>query len=116
MYLSRLILDPKSREVRRDLANCHEMHRTLLKGFPETPEGVSDPRNYFGVLFRVESDRRTGLPKVYVQSTFEPDWSKLPKNYLADMDDNPVSKSVLHQYERLQAGTVLHLYSKPIRL
>lgn len=112
MYLSRLILNPKSREVRRDLANCHEMHRTLLRAFTEVPAGVSDPRSYFEVLYRVETDRKTGLPRVYIQSACLPDWSRLPESYFADVAENPASKPVLRQYEELQVGTVLSFVLK----
>ena len=34
MYLSRLILNPRSRRVQRELAEPYEMHRSLMKAFP----------------------------------------------------------------------------------
>ncbi len=43
MYLSRLILNPRSRAVRRDLADCHSMHRTVMSGFPNV-EAAGDAR------------------------------------------------------------------------
>ena len=61
MYLSRLLLNPRSRQVRSELARPYEMHRTLLRAFPNgkvhtgrTEEDAS------GLLFRVEEDARTG--------------------------------------------------------
>ncbi|MBX5446264.1 type I-E CRISPR-associated protein Cas6/Cse3/CasE, partial [Sphaerobacter sp.] len=33
MYLSRLILNPRSRDVRRDLADCQQLHRSVMSGF-----------------------------------------------------------------------------------
>jgi hypothetical protein len=35
MYLSRLILNPRSRAVQRDLASPYDLHRTVMSGFPE---------------------------------------------------------------------------------
>ena len=35
MYLSRLILNPRSRQVRNELADPYEMHRTVCKAFPD---------------------------------------------------------------------------------
>mgnify|MGYP002136949035 FL=1 len=36
MFLSKLILNPKSREARRDLANPYDLHRTLARAFAPT--------------------------------------------------------------------------------
>ncbi len=71
MYLSRLILNPRNRQVRSELACPYEMHRTLAHAFAED---YADER----VLYRVDAERRTGVPTVLVQSLTEPDWSVLP--------------------------------------
>lgn len=71
MYLSRLILNPHNRGVQRELANPYELHRTLMTAFPE------ELPNHERVLFRVETDRTTGVPAVLVQSHLEADWGKL---------------------------------------
>ncbi|MCR4424953.1 MAG: type I-E CRISPR-associated protein Cas6/Cse3/CasE [Firmicutes bacterium] len=109
MYLSRLILDARSREVRRDLSDCHDMHRTLLRAFGEArgPDGGS--RNSFGILYRLETDRQTGCPKVYVQSAERPDWTRLPSGYLmGDCDvENPACKELSRAYAQLHTGMVL---------
>ncbi|MER3437012.1 MAG: type I-E CRISPR-associated protein Cas6/Cse3/CasE, partial [Chloroflexota bacterium] len=34
LYLSRLILNPRNREVRRDLADCQRLHQRIMTGFP----------------------------------------------------------------------------------
>ena len=73
MYLSRLILNPRHRRVQRELANPYELHRTLMRGFPDGLETLNDER----VLFRVEVEPRTGVPVVLVQSLNQPDWSWL---------------------------------------
>jgi CRISPR system Cascade subunit CasE len=35
VYLSRLLLDPRSQHVRRDIADCHQLHRTIMSAFPD---------------------------------------------------------------------------------
>ena len=53
MFLSRLLLNPMSREVRRDLANAYELHRTLMQAYPHERDS-SGPAE---LLFRVEPSR-----------------------------------------------------------
>ncbi|GIK40706.1 MAG: CRISPR-associated endoribonuclease Cse3 [Chloroflexota bacterium] len=86
MYLSQLILNPRSRQVRSEVSQPYEMHRTLLKAFPDQAEGGPGR-----VLFRLESqDQAThaGL-KVLVQSDREPDWRCLAEksDYLVQSPD-----------------------------
>src|SRR5262249_44669039 len=69
MFLSRLCLNGRSRQVRRDLAQPYEMHRTLWRGFP-----AHDPGR---ILFRVDSDRTGMRPAVLVQSDNRPEWEAL---------------------------------------
>ncbi len=76
LYLSRLILNSRNREVRKDLADCHKLHQRIMTGFP-TADGAS-PRAEFGVLYRPEVDSRSGIVSVLVQSLHVPDWSRLP--------------------------------------
>jgi len=72
MYLSRLILNPTNRRVQRELANPYELHRTLMRAFPDDlKEG--DER----VLFRVDADPRSGALTLLMQSWDAPDWSWL---------------------------------------
>jgi CRISPR system Cascade subunit CasE len=90
MLLSRLILNPRSREARRDAASAYDLHRTLARGF-ETHEG-ENYRARHGVLFRVEPPSRqhpSRGPVVLVQSQTEPDWSRLPEDYLLDAEARP---------------------------
>lgn len=75
MYLSRLVLNPRSRAVRHDLADCHELHRTIMRAFPSEPGDNGSVRAQFGVLYRVESLRE--MPAVLVQSQENPNWSVL---------------------------------------
>ena len=43
MYLSRLKLDTRSPQVRRDLSDSYDMHRTLVRAFVDDP-GQTPPR------------------------------------------------------------------------
>lgn len=71
MYLSRMILNPRARRVQRELANIYQLHRSLMRSFPDDlpPEER--------VLFRVDVDARTGVPTVLLQSHTRPDWAWL---------------------------------------
>ena len=79
MYLSKLLLNPRSREARRDLALPYELHRTLARAF-STAEG-QDYRAAHNVLFRLEPTMPSQLPTVLVQSTNVPNWAALPLDY-----------------------------------
>ena len=93
MYLSRLILNPRTRRVQKEIADPYQMHRSLMNGFPDDlAEG--DER----VLFRLESHPRTGDLTLLVQSLTLPNWSWLAepgaRGYLLPVDvPNPAVKS-----------------------
>ncbi|HNY49010.1 MAG TPA: type I-E CRISPR-associated protein Cas6/Cse3/CasE, partial [Smithella sp.] len=109
LYLSRLILDLNCRQVRSELAQPYEMHRTLMHAFDGYPicDGES-PREKFNVLFRADVDDQNGRAVVYVQSVVEPDWSYLDtcKNYLLSEEgiSNPAYKNVALSYLGLRKG------------
>lgn len=71
MYLSRLVLNPRSHQVAQELAEPYEMHRTVLRAFPA--HLPADER----VLFRVDDAPQFDAPLLLVQSIYEPDWSFL---------------------------------------
>lgn len=78
LYLSRLILNPRSRRVQKELANPYELHRSLMRSFPKAlPAGER-------VLFRVELDEDTGIPTVLLQSRTRPDWAWLTEDGARD--------------------------------
>jgi len=110
IYLSRLLLDPLRRPVRRDLADCHQLHRTLLRAFPKAPAGAP-AREHVGLLYRTEPyERHPRLIRVLVQSAVEPDWSDLPPDYLGPSPDerpNPALRTVDEAYGRISAGMQL---------
>ena len=92
MYLSRLILNPRSRSVQRDLASPYQMHRTVMRAFPGR-EALTGER----ILFRVEDHPSLGLPTLLVQSLIRPDWSwmreEASQGYLWQSgDENPAVK------------------------
>lgn len=71
MYLSRLILNPRSRRVQRELEEPYEMHRSILRAFPAALRG--DER----VLFRADELPKYNAPALLVQSVNMPDWTWL---------------------------------------
>lgn len=102
MYYSRLILNPRSRKVQRDLSDPYELHRTILHGFPIGKVEVDRTTDEAaGVLYRVDPHPQSGLPTLLVQSQVAPDWSFLQsadvQHYLYLLDpyqeeENPVVK------------------------
>lgn len=117
VILSRLILNTRSREVRRDLADIQQLYRTVMSVFPQLPPDCQDPRHAFGVLFYLEADGR-GIPKLLVQSQAPPDWTKLPASYLDSSEfANPDTKDISTAYSALAPGTVLRfrLRANPTR-
>lgn len=79
MFLSKVLVDPMSMAFRKDYADVHDMHRTLMSRFPEAPHDVP-ARKHHGLLWRVDGQDR-GLV-MYVQSRERPDWGSLPEGYL----------------------------------
>jgi CRISPR system Cascade subunit CasE len=82
MYLSQLLLNPRSRQVRVDLADRYELHRTILNAFPET---LPDDER---VLYRVEEGTLEPIIRLLVQSQTTPNWEAIPRlrgNYLLDV-------------------------------
>lgn len=119
MYLSRLMLNPKSRAVLRDLADSQELHRTVMSAFPPIDQPGDGARERFGVLHRLELDHRRAHLILYVQSLEPPDWSGLPSDYLLSAPglENPATKSVAGAYRSLEPGAVLsfRLKANPTR-
>ncbi len=84
MYLSRLLLNPRSRQVQRETADLYQRHRTIMGAFPKTLS--TDER----VLHRLETNPRTGQMMLLVQSQTMPEWGYLTdKSYL--LPDDPFS-------------------------
>jgi CRISPR system Cascade subunit CasE len=91
IYLSRLILNPRSPQVQAELREPYQMHRTLSKAFGDGPGEWQSAR----ILFRV--DELCGRPAVIVQSRTQPDWSRLSvsSGYLfADPEMKEINPSI----------------------
>ena len=77
LVLSQLTLNLSQRDVRRDLGNAYDMHRTLAKAFADGP--TSKVRQF---LWRLEPSRSAESPQLLVQSESDLVWSALPLDYL----------------------------------
>jgi len=122
LYLSRLLLNARSRQVWSELASPYEMHRTLMHAFEGyLADSKERGREKVGMLFRAEADEQEHHVVVYVQSLVEPDWSFLEhlKGYVLDTPDRSgVSvKDVSGAYATLQDGQTLsfRLRANPTR-
>lgn len=71
MWLSKLVLNPRSKAARRDLANPYEMHRTLSWAVAEALRARRER-----LLWRMEPVR-FGSPVVLVQTLTKPDWTQV---------------------------------------
>lgn len=105
MFLSKLILNHRNRDVRRDLADCHNLHRSVMSAFPHL--NSPSARDELAVLHRLEVNLRSGALVVFVQSAAEPDWNQLPSGYLLEAEDNPACKPINGSYSALRDGQQL---------
>ena len=87
LYLSRLLLNPHSRQVQNELAQPYEMHRTILRAFPDREEGGPGR-----VLFRVDMKSDSSRLVLLVQSDKEPKWDKITKQHLDYLAEEPDHK------------------------
>ena len=73
MYLSKLLFDPLKRQVRKELANRYELHRTLYAQF----DGIN--KSDVGLLYRVEMGNPNQMEPILmlVQTQVEPDWQAM---------------------------------------
>lgn len=76
LYLSRLVLDPRDRAARRDVANPYAMHQTLARVFAEHPD--APPARF---LWRLEPGGPFDPPIVLIQSAQAGNWERLPPRY-----------------------------------
>ena len=110
MYLSRLVINPRNPKARRDLGDVHQMHRTIMSAFPQVEE-PEEARAHLAVLYRLDTDQRSGRTTLLVQSGEEPpDWNGLPPGYLFDLGGewvNPATKSMSDALAALREGQVL---------
>lgn len=80
MFLSKLTLNHRSPAFLRDIADVHDMHRTVMSGYPDSPP-TATYRHTHGVLWRIDI-HSGGQVIQYVQSHTAPDWANLPEGLL----------------------------------
>lgn len=73
MYLSKFTLDPKHSQVRRDLGDPYEMHRTFARAF--APDGRTPPDRFLWRAERKAGEKHSSV--VLVQSERPGDWGCL---------------------------------------
>ena len=73
MYLSQLTLDPRHRQVRRDLANRYDLHATLCWSFADQQQARP--------LWRMELARPGEPPRLLVQSLVPPRWERIAERH-----------------------------------
>lgn len=107
MYLTRLTLDPRSAQARRDLGDAYEMHRTLSRVFADEQA----PASRF--LWRLEaSGNAWSTPTLLVQAASEGNWSVL-QALLATCWE-PQSKSLaLRQWLESDISYRFRLFANP---
>lgn len=107
MNLSRLVLNPLSRDVARAITDVQRMHQLVMSSFDSALGGEGRARH--SVLYRLETDPQAGALVLYVQSASSPDWSRLPEGVLVSLDDdaNPRTRA-LSEIDLVAAGKTAH--------
>ena len=107
IYLTKMVLNPKCPNVRRDLGNPQELHKTVSSAFPKVENQAhlkqherETPRNQFNILHRLEVDKQRGVAVLLVQSIAQPDWSFLDSDYAVELK----CRTVHEQYENIENG------------
>ncbi|GAA5056274.1 CRISPR system Cascade subunit CasE [Thermocatellispora tengchongensis] len=98
LWLTRIRLNPWSREVHRDVQDVTALHRTLMRLFPSNLG--EEARREAGLLFRYE--RRDREHVVLLQSALRPTLDRLPDQY-----GEALTKSLAPLLDRLHKGTVV---------
>ena len=92
LYVSRLWLNPRSRQAMAEVANPYNLHRTLTRA-------LSDGEEYLlaRLLFRVEDRMESRTPWLLVQTLCPPDWGYLaehPGYLLRPVEEKSVEPAV----------------------
>lgn len=107
IYLTKMILNPRSKQVRVEVGNPQQLHKTISNGFPPI-ENLPDakhherktPRNEYNILHRLDIDRHRGKAFLLVQSQHEPDWNFLNGDYADEIE----TKNVGENYQAIKNG------------
>lgn len=101
MFLHRIHLDPRCREVRRDLSDPYQLHSTLCRAF-STPDRKC-PEGVFLWRFEPETDP-SGYPRVLVQSAAAPHWDGIGVEGWLMKADPAVDLVLRLRLDQLQPG------------
>lgn len=108
LFLSRLVLDGRSRRARKLLADPSALYGELLNAFPGAiaHHGGAAPADRRGLLFRIEPELANQPPTLLVQSAEAPDWSLLQGQgeRLFDLRRPPETKPL---HPNLEPGDIL---------
>lgn len=102
MLLSRIHLDPRCKEARRDLADPYQLHSTLCRAF-STPDMKCPPGTF---LWRLEPETNTvGFPRIVLQSEREPNWAGIDVSSWMAACDPPIDLEQKLGLDALRAGS-----------
>lgn len=111
IYLTKMILNPRCPQVRRDIGNPQDLHRTISNAFPELAAVDGAPREKYNILHRLDIDRRRGSASLLIQSTEEPAWGHLDPDYAIERE----TRTIDEQYAAIKDGRKLmfRLHANP---
>ena len=108
MYRSLLVLDLKHPSVRQALSNCQDMHRNLMKAFPEEQSSREEGQILYRQMTILER------PMLFVLSRDLPDWSQV-KGMDAPLDRPPISLERLENKLTVNSVFRFSLLSSPCK-
>ena len=111
MYLSKLILNPRSRQVQKELGNLYELHRSLMRSFPDNTS-----REKAALLYRLDTRREafsTGI-SILAQSKIKPQWDFLAERNGYLLSSPPAVKEI-HADASLKGAFRFYLRANPTR-
>ena len=120
IYLTKMVLNPRSNQVRSEVGRPQELHKTISKAFPpvENPPDAKHherktPRNEYNILHRLDIDRHRGKAFLLVQAEHKPDWSFLSEDYV----DEIKTKEVGENFQAIENGMnlIFRLQANPTR-
>lgn len=122
LFLSRIIMDDRSRHAYHLLGNPGKLYATLLQAFgTETghhhggDKKKNEDRDTRSLLFRIEPELRNALRTILVQSTVEPDWSLLDRPWEQWAAGEPETKSFDPSAVSVGRMCVFRLHANPTR-
>ena len=111
MYISKLLLNPGSYQVQKDIGNPYLLHKTILRAFPDDIEvqGIEER-----VLYRLSTEKSTFLPYLLIQSFNIPNW-----DFLKEVSDyllkEPQVKEFKYPQFKSDANFYFRLFCNPTK-